>query len=140
MATTLNRYNHTQKLKENGEINYANLKFMLRSGSTFTATHTVVSDLAGSEVSGNGWTAGGEALANAAVTIVETDGAMVDADDIAVTASGGDIGPVDSAVIIDDTDVDPQVLWHYAFSPALTAGDGTEFQVNINASGISRTT
>lgn len=125
----------------NGEIDVSQLKFMLRDSSgTFTATDTVVSDLGGSEVSGNGWTAGGESLANAAVTIVDTDGAMIDADDISVTASGGDIGPTRYGVVIDDTDADPEVLWHYDFGSSQTAGDGTQFNVNVNASGLSRAT
>lgn len=138
MAITVSRYNHTQKKRENGEITLANLKFMLRSGTTFEGADTILTDLDGTEVSGNGWTAGGEPLAGAAVTVVETDGSMLDANDLAVTATGGDIGPADSAVIYDSTD--NSVLWYYAISPAKTAGDGTEFQININPSGIIRAT
>lgn len=137
---TINRYNHTAKLFNNNEITLANLKVRLRNGTTFTATDTVVSNLNGTEVDGNGWTSGGEALANAAVTTVATDGAMLDADDIAVIATGGDIGPTDSYVIIDDTDVDPQVLWHVSLASSKTAGSGTEFQINIDANGIFRIT
>lgn len=139
MPITVSRYNHTEKKLRNGEITIANLKLMLRNGTTFVGADTVVSDLDGTEVSGNGWTAGGEDL-GASVSIVETDGAMIDGVDIVVQASGGDIGPSDSAVIIDDTDPDPEVLWYYELDPVKTAGDGTEMQVNINANGISRAT
>lgn len=137
---TISRYNHTAKLFNNNEIDLTQLKVRLRNGTTFTATDTVISDLNGSEVDGNGWTTGGESLANAAVTTVNTNGAMLDADDIAVEASGGDIGPADSYVIIDDTDADPQVLWHIAIGTSKTAGSGTEFQINISTNGIMRIT
>ena len=140
MAITITRYNHTEKLIRNGEVNFANLKFMLRSVATVTAANTVVSELAGTQVSGNGWAVDGEALASAAVTIVATDGAMIDALDIAVTATGGDIGPSLAGVITDDTLADPIVLWHFDFGGSQTAGNGTEMQINLNASGISRAT
>ena len=140
MAVTVTRYNHTEKLIRNGEVDFTNLKFLLRSVATVTATDTVVSELAGTQVSGNGWAVDGEALANAAVTIVATDGAMIDATDIAVTATGGDIGPTLAGVITDDTLADPIVLWHFDFGGSQTAGNGTEMQINLNASGISRAT
>lgn len=140
MAVTISAYNHTKKKLINSEFDLTNLKVMLRSSTTFTAADTVVSDLNGSEVSGNGWTAGGEAIANAAVTIVDTDDAMLDGDDVRVTATGGDIGPTDGYVIIDDTDGDPELVAFVDPDGSKTAGTGTEFQVNWNANGILRIT
>ncbi|MDR9419466.1 hypothetical protein [Gracilimonas sp.] len=140
MAVTISEYNQTKKKLINSEYDLTNLKVMLRNATTFTASDTVVSDLDGSEVSGNGWTAGGEAIANAAVTIVDTDDAMLDGDDIAVTATGGDIGPTDGYVIVDDTDADAELVAFIDPDGAKTAGSGTEFQVNFNADGILRVT
>jgi len=139
MATaTINRYNHTYKKLLNQEITYSNLKLMLRNNTTFTATNTVVSDLDGTEESGNGWTAGGETLTGT-VAVFSTNGANIDAPDITVTASGGTILATD-AVIIDDTDADPEVLWHLDFGATIDADDGTDFVVTIPANGITTVT
>ena len=140
MAVTITPYNQTKKKLINSEYDLTNLKVMLRSSTTFTATDTVVSDLDGTEVSGNGWTAGGEAIANAAVTIVDTDDAQLDGDDVRVTATGGNIGPSDGYVIIDDTDVDPELVAFIDPDGAKEAGNGTEFQVNWDVNGIIRLT
>jgi hypothetical protein len=133
---TISLYNHTPKLFANGEVNLATLKLMLLNNSaTFTATHTALTQVAGAnEVSGNGWDAGGEPLANAAVTVVSTNDAKLDADDISVSASGGSIGPAHKAVLYDDTGDLP--LAFIDFEGAQEAGVGTPFVVTWNASGI----
>jgi hypothetical protein len=144
MAVTISRYNHTAKKLLNSEITLANLKFMLLDATyVFDATDTTLDEVAGvntppraNEVSGNGWTAGGEALASAAVTTVDTDGAMLDAADISVIATGGSIGPSPQGVITDGT----SVFWHVDFGGTEEAGEGTDFKVTINASGIARVT
>jgi hypothetical protein len=145
MAATISRYNHTAKKLMNKEVDYTALKIMLLDNTaSFTATHTKLSDVAGSanakEVSGNGWTAGGETLASVAVTTVDTNGAMLDAADVEKTASGGSIGAAYNAVIYDDTDSDDAPLWFIAFGEAKTADDGTPFKVAMNASGLARIT
>lgn len=137
MAITVTFQNHTRKLFANKEVDFTALKLMLRTGSTSNATFTTVSQFAGSEVSGNGWTVGGEAIANVAVTITNTNEATLDGDNIAVTATGGSIGPTTSALIIDDTDADPKVLFYVDFGGSQEAGEGTEFQINFNALGIT---
>lgn len=145
MAVTISRYNHTAKLLLNKEVTYTTLKVMLLDNvATFTATDTALTGPAGAananEVSGNGWTVGGETLTSVAVTTVDTDGAMIDCDDVVVTASGGPIGPAYAAVIYDDTDANDAPLWYIDFGEAQQAGDGTPFKITINASGIYRTT
>ena len=127
-------YNHTKKLFANGEVTIANLKTVLVNGYTFAPAETTLTNVTAAEVSGNGWTAGGEAIANAAVTVTTTDDSTLDGDDISVTATGGDIGPADALVVVDATNNKP--LFHYAFASAQTAGDGTPFNVTWNASGI----
>lgn len=137
MAITVTFQNQTRKLFANKEVDFTKLKVMLRTGDTANATFTTVSQFAGTQVSGNGWTAGGELLANVAVTIVNTNEAKLDADNIAKTATGGSIGPATSALIIDSTDVDPEVLFYVDFGGSQTAGENTELQFNINALGLT---
>lgn len=145
MAITVSRYNHTIKKCLNGEIDYTDLAFMLlNSSGTFNAAHTSINSVAGAadptrdnEVFGNGWTEGGEDLENCAVTVVTTDDAMIDADDISVTATGGIIGPARHGVIYEKTSGD--VLWHYNLGQDEQAGETTDFRVRINTSGILRT-
>jgi hypothetical protein len=117
---------------------------MLLDGTTaFNATHTTVaaaSDTANDEVDGNGWTTGGEPIADLAVTVVSTSGAMIDATDISVTATGGDIGPASAALIYVDegglgTTLTP--LFHVAFDAPKTALSGFPFLIVWNASGIA---
>lgn len=128
-------YNHTAKLFANGDVDIANLKVMLvGSGYTFDATETAMTNATAQEVSGNGWAAGGPALANEAVTITTTNDAKLDADDVSVTASGGSIGPARGLVVYDSTNGYP--LKHYDFGSDQTAGDGTPFNVTWNANGI----
>ena len=143
MAVTISRYNHTAKKLLNKEVTYTTLKVqLLNATATFTAAHTALTSVnnAGAyQVSGNGWTAGGETLASVAVTVVDTNDAMLDANDITKTASGGSIGPAYSAVVYDDTDASDAPLWFIDFGGAKEAGDGTDFKIVWNASGIYRT-
>jgi hypothetical protein len=142
MAVSISRYNHTAKLLLNKEIVYTTLKAMLLNATaTFTASHTTLSSVTNAgayQVSGNGWAAGGETLASVAVTVVDTNDAMIDADDISKTASGGSIGPAYGAVIYDDTHASDAPLWFINFDGAKEAGVGTDFKINWNASGIFR--
>ncbi len=131
-------YNHTAKLFANGDVNIANLKVILVNAYTFTATETALTAVNAAAVDGFGWTAGGEVITGAAVTITTTNDATLDGADISVTATGGDIGPADALVVVDGTNLTP--LFHYAFASAQTAGDGTPFNVNWNASGIANWT
>lgn len=132
-------YNHTRKLLDNKEVTLNNLKVVLTSGYTFDATQTLTTTatvgLLAFEVSGNGWTAGGEVIANVAVTTVATNGSMIDGDDISKTATGGAIGPADGYAVIDGTGDFPLAYTSFAEK---TADDGTPFNVNFDADGIFR--
>lgn len=144
MATTVSRYNHTARKRDAGDINYATLKLMLLSNAaTFSAAHTQLTQVTNAgayEISGNGWTAGGETLSTVTITTVDTNGSMIDADDISKTATGGDIGPAYKAVIYDDSDANDAPLWFFDFGEAKAADEGDPFKVAFHASGISRTT
>lgn len=145
MAVTVSRYNNTVKKLLNSEVDITDLAFMLLSNSaTFDASHTSIDSVAGAasptranEVFGNGWTEGGEDLENAAITVVTTNDAKIDADDISVTATGGAIGPAYKGVIYEKTTGLP--LWFYDFGQAEEAGESTDFKVILNASGLAYT-
>jgi hypothetical protein len=139
MAVTITPYNHTLKLFLNQEVDLSNIKVILLNASgTFTATHTATTQVTNSgayEVSGNGWDAGGELLSSVAASTVTTNDAKLDADDLSITATGGDIGPAENAVVVDATSGKP--LYHISFGEAKTAGVGTPFNLTWNANGIS---
>jgi hypothetical protein len=137
-------YNHTAKLFANSQVTLAALKAMLVGASyTFDATETAMTTAQAQEVSGNGWAAGGEAIASAAVTQVTTNDAMLDGDDISKTATGGAIGPASGVVVYDSTGAGYSTrrpLFYYAFPSAKTADSGTPFVITWHANGIARWT
>ncbi len=144
MAVTMHRYNHTAKRLVAAEVAYGSLKLMLlTNAAAFVAAHTQLSQVTNAganEVSGYGWTAGGEPLENVTVTTADTNGVMLNADDIEVLADLGAIGPAYKAVIYDDADADDAPLWLIDFGEAKTADDGTPFKIVINAAGLARIT
>lgn len=151
MANLSYYYNHTAKLLLAQEVDLANLKAMLLGGpyaSLYTASHTTVDQVAGAlsgsplerlhEVYGFGWTQGGQALANHTITIVNTDDALYDADDISVSvSSAGDLGPSYAALIYDATNNYPLVF--NDFGEAKTAGASTLMLLNFPNGVISLT-
>lgn len=138
MAVTMSLYDHTVKLIVNKEVTYTTLKVkLLDNTATFSASQTTVASVDGSgakEVSGNGWTSGGITLTGVAVTQVTTNDAMLDADDVAVTASGGSIGPAYAALVYDSTSNKPLV--YIDFGQAQSAGSTTDFKIVWDATGI----
>ena len=142
MAVSLNRYNHTAKRLLNKEVDLANIKLMLLDNTaSFTGAHTSVDQVAGAasphrakEVYGNGWAEGGEQFANLAVTIVNTDDAKIDADDISKTATSGPIGPAYKGLILDGTNLFP--LWFVSFGQLEEAGENTDFKYILPANGL----
>lgn len=141
MAVTVSVYDHVANLINTGTLVAGDTYKveLLNNSATFTAAHTTVTavDNAGAyEVSGNGWTAGGETLASVAITVTGTNDSMFDAADISVTASGGTIGPAYKALLYNSTDTKP--ILFIDFGEAKTADDGTPFKINWSASGIYR--
>lgn len=138
---TISTYNGT--LAYIVSVGVANMAFrvmLLNASGTFVATHTSLASVSTNEVSGNGWTSGGVELTGEIVNIVSTNGAMIDANDVTSTASGGDIGPASFAVIYDDLEVNDRPLWHIAFDSPRTANAGTQFNLPLSANGIARFT
>ena len=145
MAVTVSYYNHTLTKIQNLDIDANASNFyveLLDSNASFTATDAAKTDVdnAGAyEVSGNGWTAGGENLASVTATTVNTDETKFDAADVVVTASSGNIGPADAALLYVDegasgTTLTP--LLYIDFGASRTALDGNDFSLLWDADGI----
>ncbi len=132
MAVTVSPFNHTLTILLNQDVDLAALKWMLRTGGTFTASHTAMASLDGSEVSGNGWDVGGELL-TPTISIFNTNGASIDFADVSETATGGTIGPTTEGVIYDDTNDFPMFWIDYGGSES--AGVGTDFKITFGANG-----
>jgi hypothetical protein len=148
MAATVSAYNHTRKkLFDLSMVDEAsNFYLMLVDGTTaFDATHTTLAaatDSEADEIDGNGWTTGGENLASVAVSIVDTNGAMIDCADVTVTASGGSIAAEYAIIYVDEggAGTTKTPLWFYDFGETITANAGTDFEAPINANGLHRST
>lgn len=139
MAVTITLYDHTAKKFANGENAEGDTyTLMLLASGTFSAAHTTLAAVTGAATeatAGTGYTTGGQNMAGVAVSTVTTNDAKFDATDVTWTASGGTIAAA-YAVIYNNTDVnDPPVAW-IDFGGTQTAGDGTDFIVSWNASGI----
>ena len=138
MAATISRYNHTENLIFSGALNLSTFKFMLVDGTTaFDATHTTLSAATASgadEVSGNGWTAGGELLTITTATVTTND-AHLDAENLVIAASGGAI-VAEAGIIYDDTHASDAPLWHVNFNGTVSASDGANFEVRFDGLGL----
>ena len=136
MAVTISLYNHTARLFASGSNAAADTyKVMLCSAATFSAANETLASITKTEVSGNGYTAGGATLANVAVTTTTTNDATFDADDATWTASGGSI-TASYAILYNATDSDSPPLAFIDFGGSESAGSGTQFKLTWNASGI----
>ena len=137
MAVTISLYNHTAKRFASGE-NAATDSYLLKlySSTAFDAAATTLASVTGTEAStGTGYTAGGQALTNVTVTVETTNDAKFDADDVTWTASGGTISAA-FGVLFNDTDANDPPVAFINFDGLQTAGDGTDFKIVWNASGI----
>jgi hypothetical protein len=137
VAVTISLYNHTAKRFADGSNAVGDTyKVKLLTAATFDATHTTLTATGGTEATtGTGYTAGGATLANVAVTTVTTNDAKFDADDVTWTASGGSI-TASYAILYNDTDADDPPVAFIDFGGSESAGDGTDFLIVWNASGI----
>ena len=143
MAVTISVYNSSIRRLVGQQVNFLTLKLMLLdNNAVFNATHTTLSGPAGpgnaNQVSGNGWTAGGELVSNVTVTTVDTNDAMLDAENVIKKALGGPIGPAHKAVLYDDSDTNDGPLVFVDFGEPITAGENTDFLVAWSEMGILR--
>jgi hypothetical protein len=137
VAVTISLYNHTAKRFAEGTNAVGDTyKVKLLSAATFNATHTTLAGTGGTEATtGTGYTAGGATLSNVAVTTVTTNDAKFDADDVTWTASGGAI-TASYGIIYNDTDTDDPPVAFIDFDGTQSAGDGTDFKIIWDTSGI----
>lgn len=137
MAVTISLYNHTAAKFADGSFAVADTyKVKLLTAATFDATHTTLAGTGGTEsTTATGYTAGGQALASVAVTTVTTNDAKFDANDLTWTASGGAI-TASYAILYNDTDANDPPVAFIDFGGSESAGDGTDFIIVWNASGI----
>lgn len=136
MAVTISLYDHTALRFANGSnVAGDTYKLKLLTAATFDATHTTLAATGGTEVAnGNGYTTGGATLGGVAITQSGND-AKFDANDVTWTASGGSI-VASYGILYNDTDTDDPPVAFINFDGSQTAGDGTDFKVIWNASGI----
>ena len=137
MAVTVSLYNHTATKFADGSFAVGDTyKVKLLTAATFDATHTTLAGTGGTEsTTATGYTAGGQALVNVAVTTVTTNDAKFDADDLTWSASGGAI-VASYAILYNDTDTDDPPVAFIDFGGSESASSGTDFIIVWNASGI----
>lgn len=137
MAVTISLYDHTAARFASGANASADTyKVKLLTAATFDATHTTLAATGGTEAAtGTGYSAGGQALTNVAVTTVTTNDAKFDADDVTWSASGGSIS-ASYAIIYNDTDTSDPPVAFIDFGASESAGDGTDFKIVWNTDGI----
>lgn len=112
---------------------------LYNSTHTFTAANQARTTIAANALATNfGYTNPGQSLTSVTLTQV-TGTTKWDAADVTWTASGGSIGPADDCVIYDDDSTVPAadlLVCSIDFGGSETAGDGTDFKITFNASGI----
>lgn len=136
---TMQLYNHTAARFASGANTAADTYKMvlLNLTATFDATDTALTDVTNAgayEIYGNGWTQGGETLANVTIETTTTNDAKFDADDVLVEISGGSLGPYSAYVITNSTD--DKLVCYVALSAAQTVADGGVAGAIWNSSGI----
>ncbi len=142
MAVTINRYDQFPEYFGDGSIDLDDDTFKLElynSSHVFTQADNDRADISANALAtGNGYTNPGQNLSS--VMWTNSGGTITfDAANVTWTASGGSIGPATDGVIYDDTSTVPAtdlLAYSVDFDGAQTAGDGTTFNVNWNASGI----
>lgn len=137
MAPTISLYNHTTRLFGNGTFAEGHTyKVKLLTAATFDATDVTLAETGGTEVTNaNGYTTGGATLTGVAVTTVTTDDAKFDANDAVWSATGSGIS-ASFAILYDDTVTNDPPVAFINFDGTESAGAGTDFIIQWNASGI----
>lgn len=111
-------------------------KVALTNSAPNASTDTTLSDI--TQISaGNGYTTGGITIAN--ITVTETGGtATVDADDVTITASGGDIATWRYAFVYNDSATSPAdaLVGFLDNGSTVDIPDGQSFNITWSASGL----
>lgn len=141
VTVTIQVYNHTlRRFSDAANAPGDTYKLMLCTSATFNAANETLASITKTEVAnGNGYTTGGKALTNVAVTTVATSGSRFTADDVLWTASGGPI-TASKAILFNDTDTDDPPVAMIDFGESKTALDTLDFLVAWSPNGIFRWT
>lgn len=136
MPVSISLYDHTAKRFADGSNAVGDTyKVKLLTAATFDATHTTLTATGGTEVAnGNGYLTGGATLGSVVVNQTGNDAAF-DAADVTWSASGGAI-TASYGIVYNDTDTNDPPVAFIDFGGSQSAGDGTDFKVVWNASGI----
>lgn len=136
MPVTISLYDHTAKRFADGSNAVGDTyKLKLLTAATFSAAHTTLAATGGTEVANaNGYTTGGATLGSVVVNQTGNDAAF-DAADVTWSALGGAI-TASYGIIYNDTDTNDPPVAFIDMGGSQTAGDGTDFKVVWNASGI----
>ena len=130
--------NHYKAELHQGSIDFSSDVFkiiLMATGFTFDKdAHATLSDVSASELAnGNGYTTGGETLANVDTSSIENDTddrSEISWDTVSWTASGGSIGPTPGAIIYDDTTADDTIVAYLDFGGEETIPSGTPLNIN----------
>lgn len=134
MAVTCVLSNHYKAQKDKGLVDHSSATHkLILMNTTFSFdkdAHATLADVTADQLAtGNGYTQNDKVLTNPVVTEDDVnDKSKVTFDDATFTASGGDIGPMGSAIIyLDDTD-DDTVVGCIDFGTDYTISNGLSFQ------------
>lgn len=109
----------------------------LTSADVFNNDHSVMSQVCAKEISHQNYPAGGPTLASVTYTLSASGTATFDADNVIVTASGSDLSAQACVVYKEGaTAAASPLIVLIDFNGTQTAGVGTTFNINWNASGI----
>ena len=110
---------------------------LMETGFVFDpATHSVYADISADEIAtGNGYTQATKAISTVAVTEDSNGDALITADPVQWTASGGSIPAQCAAVIINDTHANKTILGCVEYGASYTTADGTIFEISF-ANGL----
>ena len=115
-------------------------KAILVNSYAFDGTHEQKAQISGEPVTGYGYTAGGEILANTDWDFDVVNGfTRFDGDDITWQAAGGDIGPITGAVIYNSTITDPntnRLMCYVDFGETVTISQDSEFKLTFHSDGV----
>lgn len=140
MTASVSRYNQTiARFADGTHPPTATYIINLYSTFSFDAADTTKADaeVGATQLStANGYTQDTKELDNVAITVVTTNDAKFDADDVSWTATGGAIGPARYAVVYNTTAVGSPPLFCIDFGENKTADDTTPFNINWHADGI----
>ena len=140
MPTTAQLYNHTLPNFFSG-ANIAGKTYKVKlyeNDATFDATDTTLAaaESGATEVSGNGWPAGGYTLTGVTSAVHDTNGVKFDAADVIQAISGGDLGPYRKYILYNDTEADDPPLVFFTRDADVTVEDGNSAGIIWDTDGI----